>query len=75
MSKIVLNSEKKTNHFKNKTRRIGKDMGFRRGACNLPSETAATQRTNASIVRKQKMPIVKVLKKINKGDKNHQRKT
>ena len=54
MSKIVPNSEKKTNHFKIKTRGIDKDMGFRRGACNLPSETATTQRT--------KTPIVKVLK-------------
>ena len=62
MSKIVPNSEKKTNHFKIKTRGIDKDMGFRRGACNLPSETTAMQRTNAPIVRKQKTPIVNVLK-------------
>ena len=61
--------------LKTKIHRIGKDMGFRRGARNLPSKMAAMQRTNAPIVRKQKTPIVKSFEKINKGDKNHRRKT
>ena len=70
MSKIVLNSEKKTNHLKQKTCRIDKYVGFLRGACNLPSEMVATHRTKAPIVIKQKTSIVKSFEEINKGDKN-----
>ena len=36
---------------------IGKNKGLCRRACNLPSETATTQRTYALMVMRQKMPI------------------
>ena len=47
-------SEKKANHFKQKTTGSIKIWDFRRGTCNLPSETTAMQKTKVSIVIKQK---------------------